>query len=235
MSAVARLGRALSQPLPWTLLGIGLRLMPTDGPRSSLAWVDGPLYVGVIGGFVARQIGWQGLRLSRPAAALGFLILSLLFGAIYELSLTVDGTGWGGMHPDTRTSFVLAFGDYTLLALACLAAIRWLRLSPSQLFWLVFGASMTEGAVFTGVLWQIPLPFLPVFIAYYALAYATFLVLPALVIDPRPIWSHPDPGRTNPLILLLLGFAITFVVRVIWGLAYAPLVSDLFSLLPPVS
>ena len=230
MSPAARLARALSLPLPWMLLGLGLRFMPTDGPRSSLGWVDWPLYAGVIGGFAAR---WQGQRLNVPATALAYLMLSLIFGAVYELSLTVDGTGWGGMHPDTRTSFVLAFGDYAMLALSCLAAIRWLRLSPAQLFWLAFGASMTEGAVFTGVLWQIPPLFLPVFVAYYALAYATFLVLPALVIDIRPLWTGPDPGRANPLILIPLGFAIAFVVRVIWGLAYGPLVTDLFSLMPP--
>ncbi len=235
MSPAARLARALSLPLPWTIIGLGLRVMPMDGPRSSLGWLDWPLYAGVLGGFAAQGFGRRGLRLSLPVAALAYVALSLLFGAIYELSLTVDGTGWGGMHPDTRTSFVLAFGDYAMLALACLAAMRWLHLSAAQLFWLAFGASMTEGALFTGVLWQVPLPFLPVFVAYYALAYATFLVLPALLVDPRSLWRNAQPGRSSPLALLALGFGITFAVRLIWGLLYGPLVTDLFSLLPPVA
>jgi hypothetical protein len=235
MSRAARLASALAQPLPWTVLGLGLRVMPSDAPRSTLGWLDWPLYVGVIGGFAAQGLGWRGARLTPLAAALGFLALSLAFGTMYELSLTVDGTGWGGVHPDTRTSFVLAFGDYAMLALACLLAIRWLRLSAAQLYWLAFGISMTEGAVFTGVLWQVPLPAMPIYVAYYALAYATFLVLPALLVNPRRLWRDDRPARLNPLVLLALGFAIAFAVRVIWGLVYGPIVTDLFSLLPPVA
>ncbi len=235
MSLAARLIRALFQPLSLAVFGLGLRFVPSDTPRSTLSGVDWPLYAGVIAGFWAQMAGWRGLQPSAALAALSYVVLSIGFGLIYELSLTVDGSGWGGMHPDTRTSFVLAIGDYAMMALCFVAAIRWFGLTAAQLFWLSFGASMTEGAVFTGVLWQIPPLWMPLFLAYYGLAYATFLVLPALLVDPRRMWRGEAQGRVNPLTLLAAGFAVAFAIRIFWGLVYGPFVTDLFSLLPPVA
>lgn len=224
-----------SAPLPWVLIGLGLRLLTATGPRSTLAWLDWPLYAGLIGGLVLRMFGVQGLRLGPRAAGLAFVLLSLVLAGIFELSLTVDGTGWGGMHPDTRTSFVLALGDYLMLALACLGAVHWLRLEATGLFWLSCGVSLSEGLVFTGVVWQVPVPMVPLYLCYYALAYATFLVLPALILDPRPLWR--DGPRRRPWfgLLIALGFAAAFAIRMLWGLVYAPLATALFHLEPAVS
>ena len=93
------------------------RLARGSAPRSRCEWVHYPLIA-----LVALTSGWPALRLDRRKAALvplwQYLVAVLLLGLAVELTLTVDGSGIGGMHPDTGTSMVLALGDYTLLAAA---------------------------------------------------------------------------------------------------------------------
>ena len=70
----------------------------------------------------------------------------------FELTLTVVGTGLGGIHPDTRASFLLGQANYILIALPTLALVRFWRLDFAGAYWTAMGKSLTEGLIFTGVL-----------------------------------------------------------------------------------
>lgn len=236
----ARIVAVLGRPLFWIVLGLALKLPGMDSaPASRFHGIDWLLYAGLLAGLVAQGKGWAGVTLSPRAAAIAFVVLVWAFGMIYEMSLSVDGTGVGGMHPDTFTSFVLAQGDYLLLALLCLAAVRLLHLGFTGLFWFAAGIALTEGLVFTGVLWQVvlsPAPWAaPAFLAYYFLAYAAFLTLPLMILNPAPLWSararRLPAGRIG---LIVAGFLCGFASRLIWALGYGPAAHALFDLAPPV-
>jgi hypothetical protein len=229
-------GRWLWQPLPWiagglVFLALGLALQ--DGPRSPLWWGELPLHLMLIAGVLAP--GRFYLPLSRRIAPVALVVLSWAFGMAYEMTLTVDGTGIGGVHPDTRASFLLAQGDYILIALATLALVRWLRLDLRLAFFLAAGKSLTEGLVFTGVLWGAGWS-APLALAYYALAYASFIALPLVLVDPRLVWSGPAPSRLRVAAIWATGFAVAFAIRIAWGLGWAPLATWLWDLPPnPIS
>ena len=232
--------RMLGLPMIWVVLGLILKLFGTDaGPQARFAGVDWVLYAGLLAGMIAQARGWAGIRLSHYAAVLVFVALSVACGMIYEASLTVDGTGVGGMHPDTRTSFVLAFGDYLMLALLCWGATRMLRLDFRGLFFLSAGISLTEGLVFTGVIWMVlasgqPV-LVPLYLGYYFLAYATFLAMPLLLLHAPSVWGQsPPPARLGPVSLIVLGFSLGMASRTIWGLLYGPAMTQILDLQPAV-
>ena len=93
-------------------------------------------------------------RLTLPPriAMTSYVVLVCAFGMVYETSLTVDGTGIGGVHPDTYSSFSLAIGDYLMLAMVSVASIRRFHLDFKSVFFLAAGISLSEGLIFTGVL-----------------------------------------------------------------------------------
>lgn len=238
-SDVIAKGRAVFlHPGTWVALGLLLLLLGQDSAaQSRLAGIEWPLYLALIAGLLVVARGWQGIDFGRFAAPL-FVLGSWACGMVYELSLTVDGTGLGGIHPDTRTSFVLAQGDYVMLALVMLAAVRWLRLDLHGAFFFSAGVSLTEGLVFMGVIWQVALSpafiMTPVYVGYYFLAYATFLVVPLCLIAPRSLWSARLLLRASLPHLILLGFGAGMMVRIIWGVVYGPIATALFDLQPPV-
>jgi len=164
-------------------------------------------------------------------AALAYLGLVLLFGAIFEASLTIDGTGFGGMYPQTVPSYILAFGDYFLMGLACLFLVRMLRLDFKQTYFLAAGMSLSEGLVFNGSLIAVamsPKPyFAPILLAFYALTYASSLALPLLVLPYGILWRDDTrPGWVTIPLLWLIGLAVSVVTRLIFMLLYAPVVFE---------
>ena len=180
--------------------------------------------------------GGAGLSMKPLPAAIAFVLASWACGMAYELTLTMDGTGLGGNHPDTRSSFILAQGDYVLIALAALTMARRWHLDFRGLFWVAMGKSLTEGLIFTGVLTvalmtgQLGLAALT--LPYYTLAYASFVALPLLLIAPESLW-RPAPVKTPPIFTLILtGFAVAFVIRLIWGFGWAPFATWAFDLPP---
>lgn len=225
-------------------LGLGLvfwviSFAGNTAPRSPFWLSELVLYAGMIGGLLALRRHDYRLVLPLRRALACYIALVWLFGMAYETSLTVDGTGIGGVHPDTFASFVLATGDYLMLAVLCAALIHTLRLDFRQVFFLAAGISLSEGLVFTGVLTAVlasPMAYTaPLFVAYYALAYASFIALPLLVILPASLW-RPKIGRPVSLMMIvLIGFALAFGVRIVWGLFYAPLATKLFDLPPNLS
>ena len=210
------------------LLFAGLSAGVAQGPASPLWGAEYLLYALMIGAF-AR--GGLNLSLSPRRAALAFVLLSLCCGAVYESSLTVDGSGLGGVHPDTRASYLLALGDYLPIALVTLALTRLWHLRFADAFWLALGKSLTEGLIFTGVLMaNLTSPVAPLMLGYYTLAYGSFVALPLLILAPQALWSpHPRSAPSVP-VLILTGFAAAFVIRLFWGLAWSPFATWAFAL-----
>jgi len=224
--------RWIGQPLPWIIAGLVFAVvvrLARDDPGSPLWFAEYLLH-----GLMLHHL-WRGgprLRVSRAQAGLAYVALVLLFGAIYEASLTVDGTGIGGMHAQTGLSYLLAFGDYLLLALASLWVIRRFGLGFPGAFFLAAGFSLSEGLIFTGVLAQLiasPLWVMaPLMLAYYTLAYSGFIALPLLLL---PVGSLiQGPTRLRLPWVWALGFGISCVTRLVWGLIYIPAVEWLVGL-----
>ena len=212
--------------IPAGLVFVVLNLMDPVQARSPVWFIALFLYMGMvhllwIGRDRPRDIG----RLRH--AWLAYIGLVLACGAVFEASLSVNGTGIGGMHAETFASFVLAFGDYTLMALASLWLIRKLRLDFKQTYFLAAGMGLSEGLVFKGVLIAVAMSpqwyFTPILLAFYALAYASFLALPLLIMPYGALWRDATrPGWVTIPMLWLLGLIVAFVTRLIWGLIYTP-------------
>jgi hypothetical protein len=227
----------------WIVAGLafwalGSRL--STGPKSPYWPAELCLYALMIGGMWAATRGQpisKIVRLPRAIAPFAYVILVWLLGMVFELTLTVNGEGVGGMHPSTVPSFILAQGDYIPIAIASYFVIRRAHASFKEVFFFAGGMSLTEGLIFNGVLAsQIASPafFLaPLTLAYYTLAYASFIAVPLLLVDPALLWdtSLQTKPRSVPF-YWALGFVLAVVIRLIWGLAYGPLVIRLFDLPP---
>lgn len=175
------------------------------------------------------------IKIPRKIAPLVFIFLVWAFGMIYEMSLTVNGSGIGGLHKDTFTSFILAQGDYIAIAFASFFIIRYLRLSFKDVYFLAGGKSLTEGLIFTGVLLMTLLsPFFflsPFILGYYTLVYASFIALPLLYVDEELLWKEKAVYKKHSILLMwLLGFIVAFGIRLFWGLVYGPIVTKIFNL-----
>lgn len=231
----------LWRPIWWIAAGLvflGISLSVSEGPRSRLWFAELPLYALMLVGLWRLARGRPlYLPLSRRSAPVAFVAMSWAFGMTYEASLTVTGAGIGGVHPDTRASYILAQGDYLMIALAALLLIRWLKLDFRETFFLAGGKSLTEGLIFTGVLTAVilsPMVWMaPLFLAYYTIVYACFMALPLLLIDPQLLWRKGPRGpRPAILTLWVTGFVVAVAIRVAWGLGWAPFATWLFDLPP---
>jgi hypothetical protein len=220
--------------IPLGLVFVVLSLMDPANAKSQLWFAALFLYMLMV------HLLWKGRDKPRdsvamPMAPLAYIGLSLLFGGVFEASLTVDGTGFGGMHPETLSSFALAFGDYTLMALAFLVLVRLLRLDFKQGYFLAAGISLSEGLVFNGVLIRVALSsewyFLPLLLGFYALAYASFLALPLLVLPYGTLWrNNARPGWVTIPLLWIIGLFVGVLTRLIFALIYAPSVANWLSI-----
>jgi len=177
------------------------------------------------------------IGIPRQLAPFAFIFLVWLFGMMFEISLTVTGKGIGGIHPETLPSFILAQGDYIPLAIVSYLVIRKLHLSFPEVFFFAGGKSLTEGLLFTGLLTDLifsPQFFLaPIALAYYALAYSSFIALPLLFIDEELLWQEPEPKQRHAIpYFWILGFILALGIRIFWGLIYSPIVTQLLRLPP---
>lgn len=216
-----------------------LSLLNQPAVKSPLWFLEYLLYLLMIFGLWAntRYALRKKIIISKNIAPFVYIFFVWLFGMIYELTLTVDGHGLGGLHPNTRASFILAQGDYIAFALISFVIIRYLKLSFWSAFFLAGGKSLTEGLIFTGLLTQtIVSPFFflsPLILAYYTFVYASFIALPLLYLNEQLLWSDSSPSRRRPVLLIwLIGFLFAFGVRLFWGLIYGPFVTTLFNLPP---
>jgi hypothetical protein len=216
----------------WLVVALGLvysTLGAALGDRtdsSVLWWLDPLLLWGFAIGLWLRGRGilplWK--RPGRRAAAAVFVVGSWAAGMLVELSLRAGESGFGGLHPDTRTSFLLAQAFYPAYALGGWWLVRRFRLSLRGLFWVGAGAALYEGitvgaaAVAGG---GVPWPFVPLLAAYYALVYAAMLCWPLLLVPEAALWREAEsPAFTGWLRPLLAGIGLSVVsygLMVAWG------------------
>ena len=235
-------GRGIWNVWLWIAIGLifwGLSFFSSSGPRSPYWASELLLYALMLVGMWANrkhQLSKR-IRVPKPLAPLAYVFLVWLFGMLFELSLTVTGEGVGGMHSETWPSFILAQGDYILIAVVSYLVIRRTHAGFRDTFFFAGGMSLTEGLIFTGVLSSLivsPLFWLaPLGLAYYTLAYASFVALPLLFIDGELLWKNSlQPKKRTILFYWALGFGLAFAIRLFWGLLYGPFVTQLFRLPP---
>ena len=201
----------------WLVVGLGLVygalawFMERGAGASRLWWLDPLLLVGYVAG-----LWWR--RNSRPRgglrwAGLVFVALSWLTGMLYELSLRTGAAGFGGMHPDTTTSFLLAQGFYVPLAVGGWLLARRFGYSAETVFWTGALASLYE-LITVGVPAVLGQPsFLllaPLLAGYYLTVYGYFLALPLLFMDERCLWASA-PRPISRLQRAALGVALGLV------------------------
>jgi hypothetical protein len=196
--AAARPGHAVGI---WAIILLGLgygALHWLSGDRawaSVLWWLDPLLLLGFAAGWWARSRRpgwWPRLRLSGVAAAVVFIGGSWLAGMLYELSLRTGPTGFGGMHPDTATSFVLAQGHYLPFAVGGWWLARRYGYGAAGVFWTGALASLYEMVIagFPAIagapqFWLLT----PLILGYYLYVYALILAFPLLFLDERSLWA----------------------------------------------
>ena len=234
-------GRGLWNLWIWFAAGLAFwafTATTSAGPRSPFGPLELGLHALMVAGLWAATRGRpisKALRLPRAVAPFAYIFLSWLFGMIFELTLTVNGQGVGGLHASTVPSFLLAQGDYIPIAIVSYLVIRRTHASFNETFFFAGGKSLTEGVILSGPLVaQIasPLFFLsPLTLAYYTLAYASFIAAPLVLVDPQLLWdTAAQPKRRPVLFYWALGLALAVVIRLFWGLVYGPAITQLFSL-----
>lgn len=231
-------GRGLANVKLWLALAFVFAILNRNesAPHSPLWFTEFVLFGLMALGIMLRERASFGLplRLSAGWAAWAYVALVWCFGMTYELSLTVNGEGIGGMHQQTLASFLLAQGDYIPIALTSLAMIHFGRLSFHQVWFFAVGIALTEGLIFMGVLLQTilsPMFFLaPLVLSYYAFVYASFIAMPLLYLDEQPLWRAGPKHDWGSVPLVVLGFVLGIVIRLFWGLVYGPLVESWFDL-----
>ncbi len=123
-------GRGLWNIWFWIVAGLtfwALNSANSTGPRSPYWPAELGLYALMVGGMWAAARGHpisQIVRLPRAVAPFAYVFLVWLFGMIFELTLTVNGQGVGGLHASTVPSFILAQGDYIPIAIVSYLVIR---------------------------------------------------------------------------------------------------------------
>ena len=226
----------------WIAVGfvfVALSLIEPQEHRSRLWFMELVLYgLTVFGLWANAKFDLRRrVHLPRKYAPATYIVLSWLFGMVFETSLTVTGAGIGGLHPETLPSFILAQGDYILIALVSYLVIRQTRASFREVFFFAGGKSLTEGLLFTGVLTSVVVSstfwLSPIVLAYYTLAYSTFIALPLLLVDEELLWKEPAQAQRHSIpFFWVLGFVLALAIRIFWGLVYGPLVTSLFHLAP---
>lgn len=238
-------GRGLWDVRIWFGLGLTFLVLnnldSAEEPASPYWFAEWILYSLMVGGLWANHKSRLRKRIPIPRrVAPGlYIFLVWLFGMVFETGLTVTGLGIGGVHPETIPSFILAQGDYVPIAVVSYFVISRTHASFREVFFFAGGKSLTEGLIFTGVLSAVlfsPLFWLsPIVLAYYAIAYSSFIALPLLFIDEQLLWKgSQQPARHSIPFYWFLGFILALAIRLFWGLVYGPFVTRLFHLPPGV-
>lgn len=201
MTAIAR---RLPRPRPavaWLATALGLSVLLTLGTDggSALRVLDPLLLAAALAALVmARR------RPPMPAVAggrrllLGCAAASWVAGMLVELSISADGTGFGGMHPDTRSSFLLAQGWYVPAALLLPLLVRRLRLDRDRALLVGAALALYEIALTAGPLLLSPAaPAGLLVAAYIAAVYAVITCAGVLLVDPRRLWDDRRPRATR--------------------------------------
>jgi hypothetical protein len=173
--------------------------------EASALWFFDHIMLGLFLFAVWRGRPWL-TQLSGRWAAIAFVVLSWLSGMLYELTLTHEGSMFGGFASTASASFSLAQGWYPTFALLGLFLLRRYRYTFSELFFAAGAASIFE-VVMIALPAIVAVPFMaPLTLAYFVTVYGLFLTWPLLFINERRLWSEP-------------GHAISFMRKILYGVA----------------
>jgi hypothetical protein len=169
-------------------------LLGGDG-ASRWYWTTPALFLAYAALWLVRRRS-PGMRLNRLAARAVYLVAGLTAGVVYELGLTVDGTGVGGMHRDTSTSFLLLPGYLVPAVGFTLLAVARYGLDARRAFFVAGGMCWMEALTVGGASMLAAPWFAPLIVALYVASYAVYTgALGLLLIEPRSLWlAHPRPA-----------------------------------------
>ena len=192
---MARCHGALSSPKVWVSIALVMSMVALleQDPGASPLWWTLPLLFGAY--LWAWRRRGRALRLSRRAAAATYVVSGLAAGVVYELSLSTDGTGLGGLHADTFTSFLLLPGYLLPAVLFTFWMVRRYGLDQRETFFVAGGMSWYE-MLSMGAGYVAATPWVaPVLVAFYVASYAVYNgALGVLLVDPAALWA-PTPRR----------------------------------------
>ncbi len=190
-----RITRAATSPLAWVLVAAAVAMLIGGEDGSRWWWTTPALLVGYAGCWVwRRRVGAP--RPPRLVAWTTYVVAGLAAGVVYELGLTVDGTGLGGLHRDTATSFLLLPGYLVPAVGFTLAAVARYGLDARRAFFVAGGMCWAEALLVGGpsmlaAPWAAPLA-----VMFYLASYAVYNgALGTLLVDPRALWvARPRPA-----------------------------------------
>ena len=150
-------------------------------------------------------------------------------GMLVELTISVDGSGVGCMHRDTKASFILAQGYYVPAAVFMWVMIRRYGLDLRRAFFCAGAMAWWEALTMGAVALLSPMfVFAPLLAAYYVTTYSLCAMAGLLVVDNRTL--HAAAPRQISIRRLVaygaVGGAACWAVFVAW----AALAARLFGL-----
>lgn len=158
---------------------------------------------------------------ARLAAGAAYVVAGLATGVVYELGLTVDGSGVGGLHRDTTTSFLLLPG-YLMPAVGfTLVAVARYGLDARRAFFVTGGMCWFEALVLGGPSMLAAPWFAPLAVVFYLASYAVYNgALGLLLVEPRSLWiARPRPaGRAWLAAYSLVTGGLAWVCFGAWSL-----------------
>jgi hypothetical protein len=189
---------------------------------SSVAWLNPLLFVAalIVRTLDARR-GERRWQLTGWRAATALIAVGWVVGMVVELTIATGGDGFGGMHPETVPSFILAQGYYLPAAAFSLLAVHRYGLDTRRAFFfagtLAWWEAITLGAA------AILSPFFviaPLLIAYYFSTYALCGMAGLLLVDAGNLAGrNPRPISDRRLLGLgVIAGALSWTIFMGWAL-----------------
>lgn len=205
-AGAARIRRLAGDDRVWLGAALAISLLIGWGGEgaSTLGWLNPVMLAAVLALRVSdARRGMRRWPMPRWAAVTAFLVTGWAAGMAYELTLSAEGEGFGGMHPETGPSFVIAQGYYVPAVAATWWMVRRYGLDVPRAFAFA-GAMAWYEALTVGAASLISPAFVlaPALAAYYVSTYALFGMAGLLVVDHRGIGRVPPRHiRTGRLLL----------------------------------
>ena len=223
LTAPSRLGRWIRDDRAWLAAALVMNLLLgwSGDEASAVAWLNPLLFLVVLSvrTLDARRGEWR-WHLTGWGGALAVVAIGWAVGMLVELTIAAGGDGFGGMHPETGPSFVLAQGYYIPLGVVTWAVVRRYALDTRRAFF--FAGVLAWWEVLTVGVSALISPFFvlaPLLIAYYFSTYALCGMAGLLAVDHAGLACR-SPRRISDRRLAAFGVAagaLTWGVFMLWA------------------